>query len=426
MKAIFVSPCLRGYYPNPLCKRCDNDTYKDNIGDGECKVCTNKPSNSIYKNQKFENAFCEYVCNNGIDGKKYQGCENNFSIYSKYILNYYGGVCLFILGLILFLGYFYRKYKKQKKNSIYDKLINFEETTGKISSLSVISEELKREDNFSVADLLYHVHRIYVYGTNRYDNRWYINPEPQQEIEYLVSYDKYKRFVEIFNKHAKWGRCLGIILRIISIMYYPLYWFLLQKIRKKKCGNLRSLVKMPEYFFWRIRDLDDMAQIKIKMSISDDMTLCFLDIFNYKSSSLKYFTLSCPFTIMLAGEGNFFKPYSLNLTDPFLKCLYFAINKNKENQIRDREKIHDFLVSRIYCFFNDIIFIYIAHIRDENISELHAFFKRFNKLASNIDFAALDYMFYNALENLAECLRFWNIKFFQRFGFRVDILVLQV
>lgn len=85
-----------------------------------------------------------------------------------------------------------------------------------------------------------------------------------------------------------------------------------------------------------------------------------------------------------------------------------------------------FLFHVFICFFNDTIFIYIAHIRDENISELHAFFKRFNKLASNIDFAALDYMFYNALENLAECLRFWNIKFFQRFGFRVDILVLQV
>lgn len=65
-------------------------------------------------------------------------------------------------------------------------------------------------------------------------------------------------------------------------------------------------------------------------------------------------------------------------------------------------------------------------MRDENNSQLYIFIKRFNRLASNIDFAALDFMFYTALENLTEFVRLWNIKFFHKFGFRVEILVLQV
>ena len=228
---------------------------------------------------------------------------------------------------------------------IYDTLFNLEKATEKISVPSIISEELKRDEAFTLTDLLYHVHRIYVYGTNRYDNRWYISPEPQQEIEYLVSNDKYKRFVEIFNKQAKWNRFLGFILRIISLLYYPFYWALLQHLRKKKYHSLLPLIKMKEIAFYKILDPDDLTQIKIKMSVSEDLTLCFIDIFNYKTSSLKYLKLSCPFTIMLAGEGNFFKPFNLNLYDPFLKCLYFSVNKNKENQIWDREKINEFLVS---------------------------------------------------------------------------------
>jgi len=67
-----------------------------------------------------------------------------------------------------------------------------------------------------------------------------------------------------------------------------------------------------------------------------------------------------------------------------------------------------------------------ANIRDENNNQLHIFIKRFNKLASNIDFASLDNLFFTSLENLAEFVRMWNIKFFQKFGFRIDILVLQV
>jgi len=69
---------------------------------------------------------------------------------------------------------------------------------------------------------------------------------------------------------------------------------------------------------------------------------------------------------------------------------------------------------------------FVANIRDENNSQLHIFIKRFNKLVSIIDFAALDSMFYNAMENLVDFVRLWNIKFFQRFGFRIEVLVLQV
>ena len=40
--------------------------------------------------------------------------------------------------------------------------------------------------------MIYHVHRIYVYGTNRYDNCWYLAYDPPEEIEYLVDTKKYQ------------------------------------------------------------------------------------------------------------------------------------------------------------------------------------------------------------------------------------------
>lgn len=53
--------------------------------------------------------------------------------------------------------------------------------------------------NLQIEDLYFHVHRIYIYGTNRYDNRWFLKSEPPEEIVYLVSIKHYRIFVQVTN-----------------------------------------------------------------------------------------------------------------------------------------------------------------------------------------------------------------------------------
>jgi len=50
-----------------------------------------------------------------------------------------------------------------------------------------------------VSDLFFHVHRVNIYGTNRYDNRWFLKSEPPEEIVYLVSIKQYRNFVHVIQ-----------------------------------------------------------------------------------------------------------------------------------------------------------------------------------------------------------------------------------
>ena len=244
--AISVSPCLKGYYPNPLCTRCPEETYKDSIGGGYCKSCLTKPANSFYsRDEKDPKTDCNYTCNGGTFSKN--GCQNAFFIYLNYIFGPYGYVCISVIMLIILIGYYYKKRCKSKKKILYESLFNLGRTTEKISNPKILSEDLKKEEKFSsFGDLLYHVHRINVNGTNTYDNRWFLNLEPPQEIDYFVHREKFGKFAEIFNRKAKWSKCLGIFLRIIAILYYPFYAFLVQRIRKKKYKELVEYIKMHE------------------------------------------------------------------------------------------------------------------------------------------------------------------------------------
>lgn len=121
--------------------------------------------------------------------------------------------------------------------------------------------------------------------------------------------------------------------------------------------------------------IEDLGFIKLKISKSADYTLLHFDIFNYKNSDLKYFFLSCPYIVILSGEGNYLRPLYLCEGNPFLSCLYFAINKVAEKDIEDeRYKIMENLV---------------AHKkRMENSAKLNKFLIKFNRYARAIDYGS--------------------------------------
>lgn len=58
-------------------------------------------------------------------------------------------------------------------------------------------KRLKNNSTFFVNDLFFHVHRINIYGTNRFDNKWFLKSEPPEEIVYLVDLKHYGIFVNV-------------------------------------------------------------------------------------------------------------------------------------------------------------------------------------------------------------------------------------
>lgn len=73
---------------------------------------------------------------------------------------------------------------------------------------------------------------------------------------------------------------MGIFLRMLALMYFPLYSLLFQFVRKKKYKKLLDLIKDSDLEIFD-KTLDSNI-IKKKFSVSGDYSLCFIDIFDYR------------------------------------------------------------------------------------------------------------------------------------------------
>ncbi len=60
---------------------------------------------------------------------------------------------------------------------------------------NIITDRLKKSPKFTLTDLLYHTHRIYVKGTNFYSNPWELELEPPEDMQYLLIPKEWKIFV---------------------------------------------------------------------------------------------------------------------------------------------------------------------------------------------------------------------------------------
>ncbi|CAD8127333.1 unnamed protein product [Paramecium sonneborni] len=306
------------------------------------------------------------------------------------------------LFLLVSFGYIIRRMYRMKEIK-YEKLpFDFESATRYMTIDHLLTDELMKNPNFQLIDLMYHVHRITLLGNNSLHNPWKLPSHPESGIEYLMDLEEYKRFANKINKFAEWKKQEKILLIFASFLYYPLYWMILTYLKKKK------YLRIIEYFNQSnmIKLMDDQF-IKMKISKSADYTLLYFDIFNYKISDLKYFFLACPYYILVSGEGNFLKPFYLCESNPFLSCLYFSINRNKEIH-EDRNKILDNLV---------------AHKkRMENSQKLNNFIIKFNRYARAIDVDS-NHFAHNVQQLIIYCNR-QNAKFFSDFQITINVIII--
>jgi hypothetical protein len=140
------------------------------------------------------------------------------------------------------IGYVIRRMYRTKEIK-YEKLpFDFESATRYMTLDHLLTDELLKNTNFQLIDLMYHVHRITLVGNNSAEFPWRLPFTPDTGIGYLMDIDEYRRFAQKINKIAEWPRKEKIILAFLSVVYYPLYWVYYTSRKKKK------YLKIVEFF----------------------------------------------------------------------------------------------------------------------------------------------------------------------------------
>lgn len=148
---------------------------------------------------------------------------------------------------------------------------------------------------------MYHAHRISCFGSNSENSPWVLPVTVPSEVKKFVLPQVYMSFAENFNREARWTR-VEYWLSLLSSLVYPVYWFYLDKIKKKKYKKLQHMLESAiSYNLINNYDYEDRSIVTIKFSKNKDYTNCYLDFFVYERADLKYFNLSSPFILYLSG-----------------------------------------------------------------------------------------------------------------------------
>jgi len=86
---------------------------------------------------------------------------------------------------------------------------------------------------------MYHVHRISCFGNNSEVSPWILPLLVPAEVEKYVHLQVYKNFAVNFNEEARW-RGSDFWLSRLTLLVYPVYWWWLDRVKKKKFRLLRA------------------------------------------------------------------------------------------------------------------------------------------------------------------------------------------
>ena len=177
---------------------------------------------------------------------------------------------------------------------------------------------------------MYHVHRISCFGLNTEDSPWVLPEVIPEDARKYVHLQVFKNFAVNFNEQARWTRSEYWLLKL-SMLVYPVYWYFLDRMKKKKYSRLLSKVQQAkDYNLLNNYNYEDRSMITIKFSKSKDYTNGYLDFFAYDRADARYFNLSSPFILHLSGQGNFLRPFVLQEDDLFFRLMYFVISRGFE------------------------------------------------------------------------------------------------
>lgn len=396
---IIIYPrCLPGMRLVDLtCVRCQVG-YRSFLLNGVCEPC---PGVTTINEDVGEQ--CKYV----VCTEFY--CEP-IEFMTKFVTSVWGVISYLCLYMVIVVGYIIRRLYRLREECHDESLpFDFETATKHMVMLSnTITDELRNSMQFRLVDLLYHVNRVVCLGDNTYLNPWQLPYICSEQVQNLMDEEEWQRFSIKFNEITQWKSWEQVLLYILSFLYYPLYWVVLRNFKKKKWRRVYKYVEIT------ISHQSDLSYVRYKVSKSSDYTLLFLDIFNYRRSDMKYFFLQCPYWLLLSGQGDYLRPYYLCESDPFISCLYYAINRNAiEPSSSDEERSH-------------IMDTLMAHKkRLYNSYRLNKFLSKFNRYSRTIDVGAGAVYFGHRVRELLLLCRQWNMNYFAQFNMTLDLMIQQ-
>ncbi|KAL4482442.1 hypothetical protein ABPG73_012902 [Tetrahymena malaccensis] len=392
--SIMTSPCplqhqiTQGY----KCEICPPGYFNIYPGWSYCSPCQYNGSHFHYSSNQNQSVICKIICD-----EDYKNINDRCLDSAQVFVHNVGGwdviipVITFFVCLASFILFKHLKNNKRKRTisdfklqqAIY--INNSSQNNNQYDDQEFQLESQKRPD-FHVEDLPYHMKRIYLHGENTHKKPWKLIPQDEDfEIDELA---------QIFNVQTKYSKFQTRSLWFFKLIYIVSYFWLSRYMKQQKLITLKKVIREHKVMKKYYQHDEDAEQYKYKLSTSQDLSLAYIDIFNYNISVLNWQNkTNFPVCLVLAGKGSFISPFHVCFDDPLCKSIYFTFQQQDEMD------------------------------SDENILRFENYLKEFNSLAKLIDYSTREKTF---LENFSKLVKFvdkQNKKFFSHFGIEADICI---
>eukprot|EP00808_Paulinella_micropora_P004217 g30070.t1 len=356
------SQCLQGTYSleqSGSCQPCSQGNYQTQVGSSSCNqcglgsssytmasscfACQGKPSNSMYN----QAGSCGWVCEAAfLDNDKGQCVTPWLNAVNKLggfgpSAGLFGGVVM-LLACPFLACWFRRKRQRSRQRQWLKqelKMLNYVPGSPFVPSANENSMQrnaswvrVRAQDaddpvlgnRLSLADLSVHLHRIYFSGSNHFDSPLSLRPVPDSEINSVVDATLFAEFTHsVFLSHG-WRAWESRLVSILSCIYLPLAHIFIQRRREHHLKLLFQYLRSYNHDF--IQDTRSRALgNSLKFGASPCHTLCWIDVLAFgdvNDSEQELVGKPCiPMALVVAGDGRWYSPFGLDLTDSLNKSL---------------------------------------------------------------------------------------------------------
>eukprot|EP00004_Rigifila_ramosa_P016961 TRINITY_DN4076_c0_g1_i1.p1 TRINITY_DN4076_c0_g1~~TRINITY_DN4076_c0_g1_i1.p1 ORF type:complete len:1384 (-),score=338.29 TRINITY_DN4076_c0_g1_i1:49-3903(-) len=340
------SVSCRPGYEGVFCTPCEPGFWKNKTGNGMCEQCQNAPKNGYYTEMAETTEMCTYLCPSGY---RQPDCLNDLEIFVDSI----GGSIVAVAiawGFAVAVGcvfvvwrqYVNKQLRLNSKNEPQRSALSDEvgENTMGVSLLAqqqkteheqqestIFSypevEEEEEKGGYSIvsSDLERHLVRLYFGGRNTSKHPLRLQDIPNDSpLLSGIQLSEFRIFVHLCLECVKWSAAEHYLIQTLKFICYPLA-LAVQNIRRKiHYKRLWEFVtnKYDHSFLisMRARTLHNA----LKLSISADFALCYLDVLEYDTvHSTNIGQPRLPLALVFVGDGKYLSRFQLDNEDPLVQ-----------------------------------------------------------------------------------------------------------
>ena len=342
-----------------VCTPCDRGQFSG-IGASFCRNCTNRPEHSTYVSG---GATCAYKCDPGF---VYPKCITPF----QQLIDRLGGPYFFlaiVMGIcvVVFLPFIFcwtrsrNRRRAQKEADLLEFASDFDSTTpvknkgdgrdygtgirrssttpNYYNAYHQLSPKVRRDrnpddgvgmHNLNENDLDILLHRIYFGGTNSWNDPLRLSPSPGREISPLILSEEYRDFAEKISAFGRWQSWEIAVYVLLFLFYYPAAVEFHHHRQEKHVLQMLRFHSSCNFGFLKNHTARALGGC-LRFGYSPCNTVVWIDFLCVDENDVSLFNAgkpTLPMVLQCSGDGSYFAPYHLDITDPFVKCLsdYFG------------------------------------------------------------------------------------------------------